>query len=215
MDRSPEITETASRALPDGLPGLPLVEPARQERADAARNRSAILCAAARLVAERGADCVTMEEVACAAGVGKGTLFRRFGDRIGLLRALLDERERAFQEDFIRGAPPLGPGAPARERLVAFGHRLLEETELQGDLMLAAEAGAPGERLLHSVYGAHRAHVAALLREIVPSGDADYLADALLGTLAAEVVLYQRRVLAMPLQRMKDGWLDLLEGLGG
>jgi len=196
-----------------GLALLPLLEPARPERADAARNRNAIMCAAARLVAERGVDCVTMDEVAGAAGVGKGTLFRRFGDRIGLLRALLDEREKDFQEEFIRGEPPLGPGAPVCERLIAFGERALDEIELQGDLMVEAEAGAPGERLLHNVYGAHRAHVAALVRELLPGADSDYIADALLGTLAAEVVIYQRRALGMPLQRLKDGWRALLDGL--
>jgi AcrR family transcriptional regulator len=188
------------------------VDPARSERADAARNRTAILCAAERLVARHGVDCVTMDEVAAAAGVGKGTLFRRFGDRAGLLRALLDQRERAFQEEIIRGEPPLGPGVPASERLIAFGHCLLEEIEIQGDLLLAAEAGAPpGMRLLHSVYAVHRAHVTALLREAAPASDCDYLADVLLAALAAEVVLYQRRALGMPLERLKEGWRELLD----
>jgi AcrR family transcriptional regulator len=215
VDHSPEIAKTQLQAVAPspGLPGLPLLEPTRHERADAARNRIAILCAAERLVSQRGADRVTMDEVACSAGVGKGTLFRRFGDRGGLLRALLDERERAFQEDFIRGAPPLGPGVPARERLIAFGHRLLEEIEIQGDLLLAAETGAPGERLLHSVYGAHRAHVTALLRDAAPACDTDYIADVLLGALTGELVLYHRRVLGMSLERLKDGWVELLEGL--
>jgi AcrR family transcriptional regulator len=215
VDHSPEITKTQLQALAPstGLPALPLLEPARHERADAARNRTAILCAAERLVSQRGAAYVTMDEVACAAGVGKGTLFRRFGDRGGLLRALLDERERAFQEDFIRGAPPLGPGVPARERLIAFGHRLLEEIEIQGDLLLAAETGAPGERLLHSVYAAHRAHVTALLRDAAPASDTDYIADVLLGALTGELVLYHRRVLGMSLERLKDGWVELLDGL--
>jgi AcrR family transcriptional regulator len=215
VDHSPEITKTQLQAVEPtaGLRSLPLLEPTRHERADAARNRIAILCAAERLVSQRGADCVTMDEVACAAGVGKGTLFRRFGDRGGLLRALLDERERAFQEDFIRGAPPLGPGAPAHERLIAFGHRLLDEIEIQGDLLLAAETGAPGERLLHSVYAAHRAHVTALLRDAAPASDTDYVADVLLGALTGELVLYHRRVLGMSLERLKDGWVALLDGL--
>jgi AcrR family transcriptional regulator len=193
---------------------LPLYEPGRRERADAARNRTAILCAAERLVTRRGADYVTMDEVACEAGVGKGTLFRRFGDRGGLLRALLDDRERAFQEDFIRGPPPLGPGAPPRERLVAFGHRLLEEIEIQGELLAAADRAAPGGmRLIHPVYTARRAHVAALLRDVVSPTDTEYMVDVLLGVLAPDLVLYQRRELGMSLERLKDGWLALLDGL--
>src|SRR5271167_798627 len=102
MDHSPVITEDRLHGV-DGHAGgatLPMLEPVRHERADAARNRLAILAAAERLVAERGADCMTMDEVACTAGVGKGTVFRHFGDRCGLLRGLLDERERMFQEDF-------------------------------------------------------------------------------------------------------------------
>ncbi|NED22229.1 helix-turn-helix transcriptional regulator, partial [Streptomyces sp. SID9913] len=90
-------------------------------RADAARNRARLLEAAARLVAERGADGLTMEAVAVAANVGKGTVFRRFGDRTGLLSALLDHSERKLQTAFLTGPPPLGPGAPPAERLRAFG----------------------------------------------------------------------------------------------
>ena len=98
------------------LTTAPLVE---RERADARRNRERILCAAARLVDEHGIDAVSMDDVAAAAGVGKGTLYRRFGDRWTLLRALIEEPERDFQDQLIRGAPPLGPGAPPRERLLA------------------------------------------------------------------------------------------------
>ena len=192
---------------------LPQLELDRRERADAVRNREAILCAAQRLVSERGVEGVTMDEVACAAGVGKGTLFRCFGDRNGLLRALLDERERAFQESFIRGPAPLGPGARAYERLIAYGERRLEEIEIQGELLAAAEAGAPGDRLAHRVYGAHRAHIRALLAEAAPDCDADYLADVLLGALAAELVLHQRHSREMPLDRLKEGWIALVDGV--
>src|SRR5437763_15408911 len=194
MIEMPPDTSPASGGLT-----LPQLELDRRERADAARNREAILCAAQRLVSQRGVDAVTMDEVACAAGVGKGTLFRRFGDRNGLLRALLDERERAFQESFIRGPAPLGPGAGPCERLIAYGERRLEEVEIQGELLAAAEAGAPGDRLAHRVYGAHRAHIRALLAEAAPGCDSDYMADVLLGALAAELVLHQRHSREMPL----------------
>src|SRR6266571_458096 len=71
---------------------LPLLGEPAAERADAQRNRLKILDAAERLFAANGIANVSMDAVAKAAGVGKGTLFRRFGDRAGLAVALLGER---------------------------------------------------------------------------------------------------------------------------
>ena len=73
---------------------LPVIQPlAVTERADAARNRQKILCSARRLIEERGLENVSMDDIAADAGVGKGTLFRRFGDRASLAHALLDATE--------------------------------------------------------------------------------------------------------------------------
>ncbi|HEV2723285.1 MAG TPA: helix-turn-helix domain-containing protein, partial [Thermoleophilaceae bacterium] len=125
---------------------LPLLGGAPPERADAARNRAKILAASRRLFAERGVEHVSMDEVAQAAGVGKGTLFRRFGDRAGLARALLDDSERALQDALLRGPPPLGPGAPAGDRLRAFFSALLDLLEEHRELLLASESGRPTAR---------------------------------------------------------------------
>src|SRR3954452_3971307 len=123
---------------------LPLIQPEEpKERADAARNRQRILEAAGALVAEQGIEAVSMDDVARAACVGTGTLYRRFGDRAGLAFALLDEQTRDFQNALISGAPPLGPGAPARDRLQAFGADYIDLLERHSALMIAA---APGER---------------------------------------------------------------------
>jgi AcrR family transcriptional regulator len=217
MDHSPVITSGTLRNVSgNAVPGaLPMLEPVRHERADAARNRATILAAAEALVAAKGAANVTMDQIAQAAGVGKGTLFRHFGDRCGLMRALLDERERALQEDFIRGVAPVGPGAPPRERLIAFGERMLEHIEIQGDLLAAAENGAPGERLRHSVYSAYRAHVVALLDQVGYQGEVGYLADVLLAALATELVLFQRRDLAITPEQLKASWAGLVVALLG
>ncbi|WP_286259887.1 hypothetical protein [Streptomyces graminofaciens] len=75
-----------------------------------------------------------MQAVAEAAGVGKGTLFLRSGDRDGLLLALLGDAEAEFHEAYTSGPPPLGPGAPATERLTAFGSALVERAASDADL---------------------------------------------------------------------------------
>ena len=185
---------------------LPVVEPEAAERTDAARNRERILCAARRLFEERGAGCVSMDDVAEAAGVGKGTLFRRFGSRASLAAAVLSERERGFQETFIRGEPPLGPGAPPYERLVAFGEAVLDTLEAHHELLLAAETGPA--RFSHPAYAVHRLHVTLLLREADPDCDAELLADTLLAALAAELFAYLRQVRGMSLERLKEGWRE-------
>ena len=63
----------------------------RPLRADALRNRAKILQAAAEVFAERGLE-VTLDDIAHHAGVGVGTVYRRFADREALVEALFDER---------------------------------------------------------------------------------------------------------------------------
>jgi AcrR family transcriptional regulator len=185
---------------------LPVLGTAPTARADAVRNREAILCTARRLFAEQGVECVSMDAIAAAAGVGKGTLFRRFGDRASLIRALLEESEINLQESFIRGEPPIGPGAPPADRLVAFGHALLDQLAAVGPLLLASETGSPGRRFNHAVYAAYRSHVRTLVRAGAPELDADYTADALLAPLSAELVMHQLRGRNVELDTLKAGW---------
>src|SRR3954453_5938154 len=151
-----------------------------------------------------------MDAIACEAGVGKGTLFRRFGDRAGLMHALLDEREAAFQESLIRGEPPLGPGAEPLEGLRAFGDALVAHLELHGDLLLAAETGGRWVRFNARVYASYRAHVGMLVREIAPALDDDSIAEALLAPLGADIFLYQRRARGMSVERIAAGYEKLV-----
>ncbi|WP_206067044.1 TetR/AcrR family transcriptional regulator [Nonomuraea composti] len=157
-----------------------------QERADAARNREKVLAAAARLFAEKGVDAVSMDAVAAEAGVGKGTLFRRFGDKAGLAVALLDARERDLQQRILSGPPPLGPGAPARERLVAFVRAYLDFLFAHLDLVRMSETASPGARYRIGSYWFWHRHVAILLAQS-RGGDADVLAHTLLAAMQAEL----------------------------
>ncbi|MET7335212.1 helix-turn-helix domain-containing protein [Nonomuraea sp. NPDC005650] len=157
-----------------------------KERADAARNREKVLAAAARLFAEKGVEAVSMDAVAAEAGVGKGTLFRRFGDKSGLAVALLDSRERDLQQRILSGPPPLGPGAPAPERLTAFVAAYLDYLFAHLDLVRMSETASPGARYRIGAYRFWHRHVAILLAESRPRCDADALSHALLAAMGAE-----------------------------
>jgi AcrR family transcriptional regulator len=195
------------------VPDLPLFDGGGQEpreRADAARNRRRILAAAAGLVEERGIDCVSMDDVARAAGVGAGTLYRRFGDRAGLALALLDEESREFQDRLISGPPPLGPGAPAADRLRAFGAAYLELLERHVELLVIA---VPPSRYASGPHAFYATHLGLLLREAAPQLDAEFTAQALLATLGPGAHLYARRGLGWPLERLQAGWDGLVDAL--
>jgi AcrR family transcriptional regulator len=187
---------------------LPLLGEESAERADAARNRTRILCTAQRLFAERGASCVSMDEIADAAGVGKGTLFRRFGSRAALALAVLSDRESRFQEQLIRGEPPLGPGAPPAERLIAFGEARMDLLAEHAEVLAAAEAGPA--RLHSPPYAVYRLHMTLLLRAADPLSDADYLAEVLLAALGVDFFLFLGDAREMQLERLKRGWRELV-----
>ncbi|MFG3340016.1 TetR/AcrR family transcriptional regulator [Glycomyces sp. NPDC048151] len=159
--------------------------PPPKERADAARNRAAILDAAARLFNEHGVDAVSMDQVAAAAGVGKGTLFRRFGDKAGLAAALLDARERELQQGILSGPPPLGPGASDPERLVAFADAYLDYAFAYLPLLRMSETASPGARYRIGAYRFWTRHIAILLPR---NEDPEHAAHALMAMLDAELL---------------------------
>nr|WP_178379937.1 TetR/AcrR family transcriptional regulator [Cryptosporangium aurantiacum] len=191
---------------------LPLVGAVPAERADAARNREKILKAAAQLMAEHGPEGLAMDDVAALAGVGVGTIYRRFGDRAGLAQALLDRAEQRFQAGFLHGPPPLGPGAPADQRLRAFLHAYVDRLTDEAPLLLIAETNTPMARFTNGAYALHHAHLMGLIAELRPDADAVYLADALLAPLAAAVFLHQRAGHRMHPERIKAGIDGLLIG---
>jgi AcrR family transcriptional regulator len=146
-----------------------------------------VLEAAAALFATHGVGHVSMDDVAAAAGVGKGTVFRRFGDKAGLAVALLDDWERELQAAVLSGPAPLGPGAPPGERLPAFLDAYLEHALAHLELVRLSETASPGARYRIGSYRFWHRHVQVLLSEAgVP--DADPLAHALLAPLAADLL---------------------------
>ena len=170
------------------------------ERADAARNRRAILAATERLLASHRPQDISMEQVALAAGVGKGTVFHRFGNRNGLMYALMVQRAQALEEAVTAGPPPLGPGAPDRDRLLAFLDAIVGVVSRNKSLMaeLAHTAGPPpqpagadvaADRGQHPVYEFWHGHISALIAAQRPDADSDLIAHLMLGALHSEPIL--------------------------
>lgn len=182
---------------------LPVLgDAAVRERADASRNRRRVLAAAERLFAERGVEAVSMDDVVAAAGVGKGTLYRRFGDKSGLAVALLDERKRELQQRILTGPPPLGPDAPPSQRLVAFTVAYLEYVSRHLDLVAMSQTASPGARLRSGAHAFWRQHVAYLLAS-AGTADPALRADVLLAGLSAEQLIHWLRDQHQPLDTLQ------------
>ncbi|MEU7550995.1 TetR/AcrR family transcriptional regulator [Streptomyces sp. NPDC044571] len=191
---------------------LPVAGQAPPERADAARNRRKILDAAAQLVAEQGPDAVSMNAVAHAAGMGVGTVYRRFGDVSRLLYALLDDDEKRFQQAFLSGPPPLGPEAPPEERLRAFLHTQAERLVEHRAVMAAAEAASPGARYGSGAYLTMHTHVTMLVRQTRPQADAAVMAHLLLAPFAPSLFEHLTVNRGVSTDRIKNAIDALLGG---
>ena len=185
------------------------------ERADAARNRRHLLATAREILAEQGADTLTMDGLAERAGLGKGTVFRRFATRAGIFAALLDDDERAFQQQVLAGPPPLGPGAAPLDRLIAYGrartaflieHCDIARAALDGHQPIPAGSQTPLSQV----------HIRMLLRQMsLDAADLDMLAIQLTGALDGPLLLYLSApdLTAAPhaAERIARSWQDLVQ----
>jgi AcrR family transcriptional regulator len=203
---------SAAASAADALAELPIVGQPR-ERLDAVRNRRRILAAAGEIVAAHGAEGLSMNALAAAAGVGKGTIFRRFGDRDGLLHALLDEDTIDLQNEFLSGPPPLGPGAPAPARLEAFVIAFIRFEAAHLELLLAAEQGHVGPDL--PALSSFRLHVSSLLEQIDPSLDAMLVAELILNSVSSRVIRRPYRAAGDSTGTLERAALALLRGITG
>ncbi|GAA3358723.1 TetR/AcrR family transcriptional regulator [Saccharopolyspora gregorii] len=184
----------------------------RAERADAVRNREHLLAVVRELIAEHGVEKVTMDGLAERAGLGKGTVFRRFGSRAGIFRALLEDDESRFQQRVLSGPPPLGPGAGPAERLIAYGRERIPY--LLRHHAFAQAAAGPGRADVGSGISLTRLHVRMLLGEAdVPEPDG--LALQLSAALEGPVLFYLRPDAAEPAPgaevSLVESWRTLVE----
>lgn len=150
----------------NGLVGL------GRERADAARNRERILGAARELMAERPISSICMDAIAERAGVGKGTLYRRFPERASLYIALLDEDAKQLQERIIAGFE-LPAGATALELVFRLLSELFAFSLRNAEILSTALASHPAgsARYDHPGHTWQRSSLIAFLKQAVRKGE--------------------------------------------
>lgn len=161
----------------------------RTERADAQRNREAVLAAAdALFAASSSPHSVSMDDIAAAAGVGKGTLFRRFGDRAGLIAAVITSRLEPLQRAVQEVQEKTG-SAPRRQVLDLLDTALTFKIENR-NLMSAAEDAGISSPYRAGHYGWWHETLRAALDRVPGVHDPDFTAHALLAAIRADLVTH-------------------------
>jgi polyketide synthase 12 len=179
------------------------------------RSRLYLLATAREMLAEQGVDKLTMDGLAERANLGKGTVFRRFGTRAGIFQALLDDDERAFQEQVMSGPPPLGPGATPLDRLIAYGRARIAFQLGHYDI---ARAALDGTQPIPAGEGTiSRVHIRMLLGQMhLDATDLDVLAVQLSAALEGPFLLYLSvsdltEAALQSGERLAQGWQDLVQ----
>ena len=178
---------------------------AKPERVDAARNRAAILTAAAELFDSEDIQAVSIAEIAAAAGVGKGTVFRRFGDRTALIKAILQPRAAALREAVRTGPPPLGPGGAPAEALHVYLDSLVDFMWANRGLIRALQHHGSTSYYTNPASKFWIAEMTRRLHAARPDDDAAYLAHAVFTALRADVIDYLTVTQGMSLERIRTG----------
>ncbi|MFE1828052.1 TetR/AcrR family transcriptional regulator [Streptomyces yangpuensis] len=161
----------------------------RTERADAQRNREAVLAAAdALFAASSSPHSVSMDDIAAAAGVGKGTLFRRFGDRAGLIAAVITSRLEPMQRTVQEVREKTG-SAPRQQVLDLLDTALKFKIENR-NLMSAAEDAGISSPYRAGHYGWWHETLCAALERVPGLHDPDFTAHALLAAIRADLVTH-------------------------
>jgi AcrR family transcriptional regulator len=196
----------------------------RTERRDAAENRARILEAARRLFDEHGVAQVNMADIALAAKVGKGTLYRRFANKGELCYALMDEHLAGFQDEMIARMQQMTQAdMPKLQQLSVFLNALVLFTEAHVPLLCEVQQ----IRLLADSQNLELPHfwqymtVHSLLQaaetagEFSPGLDLALLADILLAPLSADFYRFMRQIKDYSPEQIGAGLQNVVRGLSG
>ena len=193
----------------------------RHERRDAAAHRRAILSSAQQLFATEGIDAVSMRQIAAAAGIGQGTLYRCYMHKGALCFDIMQERHEFFvaslAEHFTATA-----SQPALVQLDGLFVLFIQFLEEQGALLSTIAASFMPDRFCHeAAHGREMVMqsplhmwlndlVVMLLNQAIARNellpfDVLYTTDALLAALHPMLYRYQRQVRGFSSERILQG----------
>ena len=204
----------------------------RPLRRDAEEHQRRILEAARKLFAEQGVEAVSMRQIALAAGVGQGTLYRRYAHKGDLCLDLLRDRYERFMDE-VSAMLAARVSAPALTRLESVLTHMVALLEEQGVMLEAIAAShhhdhscdedermdaridermdeqhhgmrnAPWYRLPHEIFVGLLSEAVAR-DELLPL-DAEYTADAIMAALNPICYRSQRQELGYSQERILQG----------
>lgn len=177
--------------------------------------RARILATALALMSAQGYAGTSMRTIATACDLNVATLYHYFPSKADLLRALV--KERAYPDRFT-GTPPVDPGLPPRERLVALMTRLWQIALTERRLVrLLLSEGMRGEEMSRGVAGgltiALDASIARWLAELFPELPSGRQRVARLLRALLETALVDH--LAMSRPGVRDRFRDSVGDLAG
>lgn len=200
--------------------GLTLQPEQPTERRDAAENRARILRSAETLFAQHGVANVNMADIAKAANVGKGTLYRRFDNKAALCLALMDSQMRDFQATMLgRMRTQSAQGVTYVSQAKQFLAALVQFTDRHSPLLQEVQRAGLADSTIQRPHFWQLITLTGLLRaaqqqhEISPDLDLDYVAEALLAPLHTSLFCYQRHQRNFSLARITAGLNSLVDGL--
>jgi AcrR family transcriptional regulator len=196
--------------------------PIRIERRDAAENRARILEVARKLFDEYGVGEVNMADIAQAAEVGKGTLYRRFASKGQLCYALMDDDLADFQDEMLaRMQQMTQDGISKLRQLSFFLNELVQFTEKHVPYLcevqqIRLQAGAQTPQLPHfwqymTIQGLLIA--AEKEGEFRPGVDITLLPDVLLAPLSADFYRFMRQVKGYSPDQIGSSLQNVVQGL--
>lgn len=182
----------------------------QRTRSDAQRNHRLLLDTARRLFDEHGVDAVSMTQIAQEAGVGKGTLYRNFDNKVELCYALLDEDQRELQDSTLAR---LRTQNTPTENLHWFVEQAAMFVIRNNTLLYAGAESLQAVTLELPAHMWWRQTINNLLTTLADDMDVDYLSDVFYTMLHVNTIRFQMLTLGYHRDRILAGLHSLLDAL--